>query len=518
MAMAEHQVTSGSAVAIPKQAVPPESGLQVVPSAAVLNLGGPKEGSITSISRKVDPQLLHSLVSQGNIDEVRLAIQQRADVNFCDATHPPLLHSAVEAGGPLDMISLLIQAKSQVNAAGRDGRTPLHVAVTRYQECPLMSVRLLLCSQASLDIPDAQGVTSFDCAKNLAVRAASMVSVNDTKLLQLLNELTERHTLDVHVVEGQEVLGACFADCENDKIVYFSLSTVGLYSVTQKRTLYKNKLSSLRLQSEVRQMVVNVEMGTIAVFLEMNLSGQAKNLIIVWATGRTHGEEPLKLHVESDSTKEKATSPLLYLSNTAGPSTLLSRLCDGQVLCWCLNNCCSQLVSEFRLADRGGHLALSGNGLWMAVDDTKSHVEVWSFEGPNGVQQFPEQVTTIERRPRCMAMIQHDGPSCYLALTDDAGLAPIDVLLVQHGSVTAVTCIRAQSPCDTLGFCHRMSGFLYCRHADGCVVVCDLQQGKMSLCGDDTQARSTCVSTDRKLLVTAVGECFRIHRVPPDGA
>lgn len=65
---------------------------------------------------------------------------------------------------------------------------------------------------------------------------------SDSRMRQLLNEVTERPTLDTVMVDGQQVHSALFANSQNDKIIFSTDSSIGLYSLSQKRVMYLKKL------------------------------------------------------------------------------------------------------------------------------------------------------------------------------------------------------------------------------------------------------------------------------------
>merc|ERR1719264_711719 len=175
---------------------------------------------------------------------------------------------------------------------------------------------------------------------------------------------------------------------ENDKVIFRSDTALGLYSLLQRRIFWRQQLTQLRVNSVVRAMAVNPELGTITVFIEVtNTHGASsvQNLVIVWPTGQLQEEEPLKLSVaESDTAESERIPPAVLVSTSRAPLVLVSRICSGKVLCWRLTAACSQLVSEAKLTDRGGHVAVSNDGKWVAVVDKgaggQPEVVVWTFE------------------------------------------------------------------------------------------------------------------------------------------
>merc|ERR1711972_582921 len=97
-----------------------------------------------------------------------------------------------------------------------------------------------------------------------------------------------------------------------------------------------------------------------------------------------------------------ATLPaFVLLSRCRGPQMLLSRSGDGQVYCWRLNDARSQLVSEEKLLTRGGLIAASASGFWIAVvnmetDAGEGQVDIWTYESTGGeFQQTPKMVLSL---------------------------------------------------------------------------------------------------------------------------
>jgi len=473
---------------------------------------------------------LLQVVMAGDVAEVRAALQRKDTARALDGS---LLHAALESGGRVDVVNLLIQAKCDVDSPGADRKTPLHLAITQHSVLSPMLARLLLSAQANLNAPDAMNVTPLDCAKMVAKQAANN---SNAIVRQLLDEVSERPTLAVCVIESEQVLGACFADAGNDKVVFHTDTAIGLYSLTQRRIFLKQKLTQLRVQSVVRSVAVNPETGTVAVFLEVTGMGQVdnhmvQNLITVWPTGQVQDEEPLKLIVESEPGAEVSYPPAIMSSTSKDPLTLLCRIFTGKVLCWRLNSACSQLVSESKLISSGGPMAISANGRWAVVSDRgaegSKHIEIWSFENSGGrpPRTHPVRVATLERRPQSVAVIERGAgmDSCFIALAEEVVAGgpptPIEVMTVQvDGSVGSAYRMHPESPCSMLSFCHDSEGFLMSGHTDGLVIVYNLQQGQLRLSHDDENIRSASISMDRTLIVSTVGSILRIYKVSDPGA
>lgn len=536
-------------VAAPKAGFPMPGVVSAGLAGAVPQAKAPANSSdLNQRSMEVQPaEKLIQAVLTGDVAAAKEAIRQGADATRLVAgpRQHSLVHAALEAGGRLDMLSLLLQARCDVNEPAADGRTPLHVAIAQHAVLSPMVARLLLSSRASLTAPDAGQVTPLDCVRVLAKQSASAPS---SSVRQLLDEVSERPTVSVTVVKDEQVFGACFADTANDKIIFCTETAIELYSIEQRCVFWKQKLTQLRVQSVVRGMAVNPVVGTIAVFLEAKNeatntgqadnkaanTGQAdnnkvQNLIIIWPTGQLQEEEPLKLSAAESATATDGDTlpPAIMLSTLHAPLAVLSRVCSGKVLCWRLNATASQIVSETKITDRGGIIALADNARWLAVRDCSEmgtkQVEVWTFAGPdNTLMRAPKRIACIDRRPQSMAIIsQGEAASCLIALAEEPSpgcpIPPIEVLQVlADGSANRAYRARPESPCRLLSFCHESPDFLLSGHDDGLVIVYNLPLGQLRLSHDDVGIRSICISVDRTLIVTSVGECFRVYRVPPE--
>eukprot|EP00418_Pyrodinium_bahamense_P042923 CAMPEP_0179209552 /NCGR_PEP_ID=MMETSP0796-20121207/104511_1 /TAXON_ID=73915 /ORGANISM="Pyrodinium bahamense, Strain pbaha01" /LENGTH=645 /DNA_ID=CAMNT_0020914511 /DNA_START=36 /DNA_END=1973 /DNA_ORIENTATION=+ len=491
---------------------------------ALGNSAGPQKSPPTiSPSEKIVQAVL-----RGDIAAASEAIRQGADVSrpIAGPRQHTLLHVALEAGGRIDMVSLLIQARCNVDTPAADGKTPLHVAISQHAALSPMVARLLLSARANMMLPDTTNMTPLDCARVIVKQA---VNRSNPSVRQLLDEVSERPTLAVTVVEHEQVLGACFADMENDKVVFYTELAIGLYSLSLRRILWKQKLTQLRVQAVVRAMTVNPEVGMIAVFLEVTGTGRVdshavQNLIIVWPAGQLQEEEPLKLNVESAGVDGEAAPPAILSSTSKARVAILSRICSGKVLCWRLNSSCSQLISEFTISEEGGTIAISDDGRWLSVvgrgPANSRQVEVWTFQHLNGrLRRAPQRILGIDRRPDYMAMIsQATQSSCLLAIAEAVPAggppSPIEVLSIEvNGSMSSAYRVRPESPCRMLAFCYESPDFLLSGHNDGLVIVYNLPRGQLRLSHDDLGIRSACISADGKLIVTTVRDCFRVYRV-----
>jgi len=87
---------------------------------------------------------------------------------------------------------------------------------------------------------------------------------------QLLSEVTERPTMDVVVVDTNEIKSALFADTEHDRLVFRTDASVGLYSLRQKQFVFIKKLRPLGHMCSLQGLAVNPHLGTIAVGLAVS--------------------------------------------------------------------------------------------------------------------------------------------------------------------------------------------------------------------------------------------------------
>jgi len=472
-----------------------------------------------------DSANLHQAVMKNDVVKVR-ELLQGFDVESLSKgwEGQSFLYSALEAGGHVDLMSMLIQAACDVNATSKDQRTPLHLALAQHATISPMAARLLISSRASLTLPDANNITPLDCVRNLAMRSNNSPSPN---IRQLLHEMSKRPTVSIGVAEDEDVLGALFMPAQTDEVVFYTKTTLGVYNMISKRVSMKQKLTQLRVQSIVRSVTINPETGTLIVFLELAGASNPQNLVLLWPTGQLQGEEPLKLSVEGGRQEGDTSLPTVVCSASAKtPLILLTRICSGKVICWRVNAANSQLVSETTILAKGGPIAISGNGRWLAAVDKgqpgNEQIELWTFESStNSVHRFPKMLLHLARRPTAMALIhQSDSQGCMLALVDEAPATsppvPIEVLAISaDGMTSSMYRVRPETHCKFVAFCHESPDYLLSTHEDGVVVLYNLPQGQLMLSHDDMRIRTASISADRTLIVTAVAECFRISKVLP---
>jgi hypothetical protein len=339
----------------------------------------------------------------------------------------------------------------------------------------------------------------------------------------------------MHTLDGEQVLGVQFANPKGTKAAFFTESSIGFYNLETQSISSKQKLGNLPIQTQVVDMAVNPELCTIVVFVKamaqersVGSVPQVQNLIILWRTGQLQEEESLKMSVASDLLNEAPMPPAICVSTWKGPLVVVSRTFDGRVLCWRLNDAGSQLTSEARLVKNGGLLALSGNGRWIAVSVCSAHdseaIQVFTLEGvPNSAE--PRPLPLVDRRPASMAIIENGSSEgsvagCLLAIQpaeSQQGALSIEVLSVEaDGAVSVLYRLLQdhQCRCAALRFCHQAPDILFSRWPDGTVKVINLKTQQARVANDDAGANSVGISCDQELLVTAIGNSFRFHRLP----
>jgi len=499
-------------------------------------------GSRTSVPNEqaLNMQLIKS-VRNNNIGEAKIALQQNADVNCVD-TAPHFrtpLHHALEAGGNVAAVHLLLEARANVNAATATGKTALHIAIQDYASIPPLVLRMLLTWKADHLKEDSRGTTPLCNAKMIAMQLSyagdggSSMGVESTRVRQLLHELSEQPTVAVAAVDCLEVKQVLFADMENDKLVFHTPTSVGLYSLKMKRIIGIKKLK-MQMSSTVQRVSVNPALGTIAVCLSIadtRQEGQVvcmENWTIIWPNGHLQDEEPLKLTINIDVSSgmhEGALPTFVELSRGPGTQVLLSRLCDGQVYVWLLNAPRSQLVSEVKLMDRGGLAASSDDGCWMAVvnleDGIGKQTEVWWYENHSSIHK-PKHVATVSKKPVSMAIMQHRSADnqacCYLAVVEAAlpGCTPppVEVIEVQTSGMTSrVYRLKNFSPCYSLEFCSGDPMHILSGHTDASVLVTNLSTGEINMCHDNPGTGHISISMDRKLIASVEANYIRVFKV-----
>lgn len=467
-------------------------------------------------------------VRSGSVTAVRKEIRHGINVQRSLAGGGNLLHTAIEAGGCLDMVSLLLQGKCNVNAPSRDSKTPLHLAVSQLSlESPSVA-RLLLCARANLCAPDSSQETPLQLVQLAAKQTNSMSPRSGAGLRQLLDEVSGGPTLAVVPIENEKVLGVCFADLSCDKVLFHTETSIGLYSMSQSRIVVKQQLSHLRVQAQVRSMAVSPVSGTVAVFLDIAKGaveqGAIQNLVIVWPTGQLLDEEPLKLSIEASQPADHsmpASPPCLLCGSSSGPPTIMARISSGKVLVWKMNSSYAQIATETQLTTQGRLVAMSSDGRWMAVEEAKNGthtIEVWSSDEHTGAEKsLLRTICSVQRRPESMAIsgLSPASGQCCLALADEISF--VDVLSIKvDGTISTAYRVRTQTPCKFLSFSRQSPELLMGGHSDGVVTVYNLPQGKHCRSHDDLDLCSAALAPNNRIIVTSAKNYFRVFKVAPD--
>jgi len=492
--------------------------------------------SVSVCNPQLNAAFMEALTAD-NLQQARQLLNQKADVNFVEAgpgKRTPLFH-VLEAGGKVDHMNLLLKAKANVSAVMSRGKTALHVAIQQYLNLPPLVIRMLLCHRADLHTRDERGMTPLDCVRIIHMQCAQGQQQDpQMRVRQLLNEVTEQPTVDIVIpADGQNIQSAFFADVHNDKVVFNTDSSIGLYSLVHKRLIFFKKLKQ-QVASSVKNIAVNPEFGTIAVCIElMDVQGDAvvgrQNVFIVWPNGQLLDEEPLKLSIKIEASNRTHFQPAcVMLSHCQGPQMLLGRLVDGKIFCWHMNSARSQLVSEYELVKNGGRLAISDNGHWIAVcrndAEPPGKLSIFTYESPDGGSvnsKRPTEVVTLEKNPQALA-IQHTASSatasCFIALSEapgpDGALPPIEVIaLSADGTHSTLYRLKCPSLCHTLSFCHRTATYLLSAHKDGLILLNDLLNGTNNMSHDNPGIGFVSICTDRSLIVSTEDNYIRVFKV-----
>jgi len=469
-------------------------------------------------------------MQMGKLAEAQQLLTAKADANYIEAGGNRMcaLHYAVNLGyNSIDAVDLLFKARANPNALTVSRQTPLHLAIGNCATIPSLVFRMLLCHKADLHVADSEGLTPLHLIRNDRGPAKSM-----------LQEVPQLSILDVWVVEGQKkVLSAEFMDMRNDKVVFSTDSSIGIYSLAQKSALSMKRLIQHHQQTMVRHVSVNPELGTIAVCLEITEQTSrgeqvTQNVFIIWPDGNLQDSEPLKLsiNVENPLLQPEGFPACAILSRSTGPQFLLGRLVDGQVYSWRLNEERSTLTGEEALVPNknAGAVAASDDGLWIGAVVNEGE-RCWLNGGPYGAAAArllakPKKVYVTSKSICGIAVQQSQSRnSCYLAIVEPAGqrrdLPPIEIWSVSIDAATSHPSILFRltiaSQCVSLRFCHNSATHLLSGHADGQSVLYDLDAKCTQHQNMGNQMASISISPDRQIMVCTELDCFSIFHAPP---
>eukprot|EP00928_Gymnodinium_smaydae_P047050 TRINITY_DN31388_c0_g1_i1.p1 TRINITY_DN31388_c0_g1~~TRINITY_DN31388_c0_g1_i1.p1 ORF type:complete len:607 (-),score=90.55 TRINITY_DN31388_c0_g1_i1:65-1885(-) len=462
---------------------------------------------------------LHNAVRASNVDEVRALLEQQADVNSVTAESCAPLHLAVEESGNVEMVHQLILAKAHVNAQSKRGKTPLHYAMQQLLTIPPLVPLMLIVSKADVRLPDARGTTTMDCAMLLAKQMQQpetrLTDVDRRCARQVLVEVTDHPTTAVHAM-GADVVTCYFSDRSNERVIYLTETTVGIFDSRKQRVTYCTELQKVGAVGRAKKMSVNPEFGTVAICLED--MAQHSTSIIVWPSGKFQDEQPLVLTLEVRDCVEPHRY-FLSLSRAHSQQVLHAGLPDGRIFCWRFNSTRSQISSEEQVPSNSTFLDVSSDGQWVVLathDGRDEQVQVWNHENAvNGAKL----VTSFYNAPMALTVtaLPVSGGGCAVALvsrnvSSGAPLAPIEVFAVTtSGQMTLSYKLTASAPCQTLRFIS--DGHLLGVYNDGLIAVYDLPRRTVARRYCLPETRSVDMSPDCSLIASVLHTCVVIQTV-----
>merc|ERR1712048_1027995 len=175
-----------------------------------------------------------------------------------------------------------------------------------------------------------------------------------------------------------KICGLQFADTKNETIMFFTESSLSLYSVSQNKIKATRKLKATDSDfvATVLHASANPEVGAIAVILQTINRGTLGTSIVVWPNGRIQLEEPLKiqLSVGAELPHDRKLNACVFLSRTdqSRPQTIIMQNPCGRIAWWRLNAGRSQLEAEEILIESGrvnSMIALDDECTWVAQND-----------------------------------------------------------------------------------------------------------------------------------------------------
>jgi len=285
----------------------------------------------------------------------------------------------------------------------------------------------------------------------------------------------------------------------------------------------------------VQDISVNPEVGTVAAavcFMQKGKDGEALQQVVTlvcWPNGRLGNEEPLKVRL-SDEGNDAAGQMHPYhqqacvrLWRTHGSVPCLYARFFGKICCWHLNEARSQVLSEVKLADRGGCFAISDNGACACIHNFDTgNVDVWMRVGDS----LRHVTSLMNKRPSLMSVAMTDTPAsqvmqCYVAMVEEPGAddqspPPITVTLVgSDGSSRQVYNLPQDATCSSLSFRYKSAVHLLSARSHGLVSVYNLESSKNEAIQvfDSPSARGATLSPDGTLMASTEGSHFRIYQV-----
>jgi len=473
------------------------------------------------MAMQLNEDFLQALL-ENDLNRSRQLLQQKADVNFVEsgpAKRTPLIHilETNAANTKVETMCWLLKAKANVNACTSRRQTPMHYALQNYRSLPPPAVRLLLCHNADLNLADDEGFTPMDSIKLLA---RSQNNCDMSRLRQILNEATERPTIDIHCLEGQQVQRAFFADTEKNAICFSTESSIGKYSLVEKRVTFMKKLKPQQMSSTVKNIAVNPECNMIAVCLELmdtrHGSSGMQNVFIVWPNGRLSDEEPLKLSLTPARVERDVTACVMMSRCKTDSQILVGRLADGKTMCWMLSSNRSQIQREETLSENSGLCALSDSGRWIAVAEPAGGIHISCA----GAQKY-QVVAQLPRQPQQLSIQQNPANStdeCKLAMScapGPDGFPMIEVWRVSMEEQTFLYKLQTTALCHALDFCSGTDTHIIAGFHDGSCILYDLQNSATSMCHGSPGMCPVSVNHDRTLIILAAENYFRISKLSP---
>lgn len=326
--------------------------------------------------------------------------------------------------------------------------------------------------------------------------------------------------------DEEEVHGVAFGDTELDRIIFYTENSIGSFSMEQNRLVSKHKLTSRHLHCRIQDMAVNPSSGAVACMLESPIGGGAQTdgqnlcnietIITFWPGGALH-EAPLRLSIRTDDNPTDLIPPAIVSSTSAGPQTVVCRVCTQKVFYWRFESISCPM--EVTIAPKGGLIAISSTGSWLAVveeDDYGKHrTKIWSCDN-SSTPPVPSLVSSLDRNPRAMT-IAHQGDTVLLALSDgclvESPVPPVEVFAIQpDGRVARTHKLAPESPCMLLTFCFDNPNFIVFATEDGVVNLHNLATGTKGMHRDDAKIRTVCLSANHEFILSAYDNVFQVYK------